>query len=86
MSLIDAANRGDAAAVRQLLAAGADPAARGAHGETALHLAAVGGSVEIVRCLLDAGAGIDARDLLPQHQHDHSGHSHDHPVEHSVER
>ena len=31
-------------------------------------------------------AGIDARDLLPQHHHDHSGHSHDHSVEHSVER
>jgi ABC-type Mn2+/Zn2+ transport system ATPase subunit len=34
----------------------------------------------------DHYAGVDARDLLPQHRHDHSGHSHDHAVEPSVDR
>lgn len=34
----------------------------------------------------DDRAGIDARDLLPQHRHDHAHHSHDHAPDHVAER
>ena len=61
MELLDAASRGDSTAVRRLLAAGADPSARGLLGETALHLAAVAGNTAVLQQLLDAGAVGDAR-------------------------
>jgi ankyrin repeat protein len=60
-----AAKRGDARAVRWLLARGADPNARWSHwgAEVApLHLAAAQGHAAVVRLLLDAGADPRVRD------------------------
>ncbi|MDF1501608.1 ankyrin repeat domain-containing protein [Roseisolibacter sp. H3M3-2] len=59
------AKRGDAEAVRELLARGADPGARWAHWGavvTPLHLAAFLGHVEVARLLLAAGADPSVRD------------------------
>ena len=59
-ALLDAARSGDAAAVRSLLREGADPNAARGDGMSALHLAAEGGSLEVVRVLIDAGARVEA--------------------------
>ncbi len=59
-ALLDAARRGNVAAVRSLLSEGADPNAARGDGMSALHLAAEGGSLEVVRVLIDAGARIEA--------------------------
>ncbi len=56
-----AVDKGDAAAVGQLLEAGTSPSGR-AGGWTALHRAAYGGQAEIARVLLDAGASTKAKD------------------------
>jgi ankyrin repeat protein len=59
------AKRNDVAAVKWLLAHGADPNARWAHWDaevTPLHLAAAQGHTAIVRVLLDAGADVSIRD------------------------
>jgi ankyrin repeat protein len=60
---------GQADAVRRLLALGADPDLRGTfggpshgNGVTALHLAAEGGRLEVIKVLLDAGADVTVRD------------------------
>jgi ankyrin repeat protein len=60
--LLQAAEGGDAARVRELLAAGADPEARDAEGASALMLAAHGGHLDAVRALIDAGADVNAAD------------------------
>jgi ankyrin repeat protein len=57
-----AAQRGDLAAVRALLAAGADPDAADATGRTAVTAAAFGGHAAVVRALVDAGADVDRQD------------------------
>ena len=60
-----AAKQGDLAAVKALLAGGADPNARWAHWDsdlTALHLAALGNHPEVVRALLAAGADSAIKD------------------------
>src|SRR5918999_538109 len=53
-SLIDAASEHSVERVRSLLAKGADPNARGAHGRTALYSAA--GDASVIRLLIEAGA------------------------------
>ena len=55
--LLDAAEAGDAAAVGQLLASGADPDGPGLFGARALHLAARHAHTSTVEALLAAGAG-----------------------------
>ncbi len=54
----DAAMRGDVAAVRELLAGGADVNAAQGDGMTALHWAAEYGDAELARMLLHAGAAV----------------------------
>ncbi|GAB4175588.1 MAG: hypothetical protein OHK0024_12560 [Thalassobaculales bacterium] len=54
--LIDAAQRGDRAALARLLAEGADPGASNDFGNTALMLAAARGDLEMVERLVAAGA------------------------------
>ncbi len=58
--LFCAAVNGDAEAAALLLAAGADPDARGSDGTTPLHGAAESGNVEIIRSLLARGADVNA--------------------------
>ena len=55
-----AAARGDAAEIGRLVAAGADPAARDAHGRTALHVAAHRSQLSAMRALVAAGADPNA--------------------------
>lgn len=60
--LLDAAADGDEAAVRSLLARGADVGATDGKARTALHLAAEGGHEEVVILLLRNGADVQATD------------------------
>ncbi|KAK7873730.1 hypothetical protein R5R35_013262 [Gryllus longicercus] len=62
-SLHEAAERGDAAAVRRFLADGAQVDARDKDGNTALHIAASSGRTEIVDILIAKGAAVDRRGL-----------------------
>jgi hypothetical protein len=62
-----AAASGDAAEVRRLLAAHADPNGAESPGWTPLGIAARGGHVEVVRTLLEAGADPDRRDDTGNH-------------------
>ncbi|XP_049796017.1 GA-binding protein subunit beta-2-like [Schistocerca nitens] len=65
--LIEAAEQGAAEQLRELLAAGADVAARDEWTSwTALHLAAGRGHVAAASCLVGAGAEVDARTSLYQ--------------------
>jgi hypothetical protein len=60
-ALVDAANKGDAKMVRELLAAGADVnhTKEGDDGRTALYRAAMNGHLEAAQALIDAGADVD---------------------------
>jgi ankyrin repeat protein len=57
-----AVDKGEVAAVRQLLQAGTPPNERGPGGWTALHRAAYRGKREITQVLLDAGARMNVKD------------------------
>jgi len=59
--LMAAAESGNAAAVRSLLEAQADPNFRATTGETPLIKAAAQGDIAVIRLLLDAGAAVDGR-------------------------
>jgi len=60
--LLEAARKGDARRVRELLDRGADVNARDKRGFTPLHVAAVNDHVDVAKLLLEHGADIDARD------------------------
>ncbi|MDO8989626.1 MAG: ankyrin repeat domain-containing protein [Sideroxyarcus sp.] len=60
--LIDAVRTGDSAAVRQLLAAGANANARDGEGATLLMLAAYKGDLDMVKTLIAGGADVNACD------------------------
>lgn len=60
--LLAAADRGDTAMIKSLLAAGADMAARDEHGRTPLLLATRGNHVEAAALLIAAGADVNAKD------------------------
>lgn len=65
-----ASRLGHASAVRELLRVGADHAARGANGASALHLACISTNADAVRFLLAAGASPNVREeqgLAPLH-------------------
>ena len=64
--LIDAAGRGDAAGVRDLLARGARLDARDPRGRTALVAAAYGNSLDAAQVLAEAGADVNAKDTTQQ--------------------
>jgi uncharacterized protein len=57
--LLTAISRGDVAAARRALDAGASPAARASSGDPAIVLAAAGGHAALVELLLARGAGVD---------------------------
>lgn len=63
-ALIAAADRGDAARVRALMAQGADVKARDRRGRTALLAATHGNHVEAARLLIAAGADVNAKDNI----------------------
>ena len=78
-AIVDAARRGDAAAVRSLLDHGADARAAQGDGMTALHMAAERGHVEIGGMLLAAGVDVDAQTRIgrytPLHVACRAGHA-----------
>jgi len=59
--LIEAARRGDTAAVQSLLTKGADVNAKGRNGATALIWASENGHLEVVQALLAKGAAVNAK-------------------------
>jgi ankyrin repeat protein len=77
--LLDAAKRGDVAAVQAQLKAGADPNAAQGDGLTPLHFAAQKGSLEMTRILLAARASVSAKtrlgDYTPLHLAAGGGHT-----------
>jgi hypothetical protein len=58
----EVSNRNPVDAVALLLASGADPDAKTPAGDTALHLAAFAGKLEIVRALVEGGADMNVTD------------------------
>ncbi|HVY66773.1 MAG TPA: ankyrin repeat domain-containing protein [Gammaproteobacteria bacterium] len=58
----EVSNRKPVDAVQLLLKAGANPNAKSDEGDTALHLAAFDGKLDIVRALVAGGADLDAKD------------------------
>ena len=61
MSLHDAAKSGDVAAVRRLVASGADLEEPGVEGATPLHYAAHYGHVDVLKTLVELNADIEAK-------------------------
>ena len=60
--LIAAAKLGDVAAVKSLIARGANVNTRTNYGATALHFAADRGHLEVIKVLVEAGADVNAKD------------------------
>jgi ankyrin repeat protein len=63
-TILDAAERGDRAAVSRMLSKGADPDTPGPDGATAIMYAASNGDVELVRALIKAGANVKLKNQL----------------------
>ncbi len=77
--LLAAARKSDAAAVKSLLAKGADVNAKSPYGATPLFFACDRGSAEVVKILLEAGADVNIKDTFYKStpltwaiQHDHA--------------
>ncbi len=70
--MLDAATRGDAAAVRSLLAQGVEVNSTDADGRTALMLAARRGDAALIRSLLSAGADPRRTDRDGHNASDHA--------------
>ncbi|MBI1764962.1 MAG: ankyrin repeat domain-containing protein [Acidobacteria bacterium] len=77
--LLAAARKSDAAAVKALLAKGADVNAKSPYGATPLFFACDRGSAEVVKILLEAGADVNIKDTFYKStpltwaiQHDHA--------------
>src|SRR4051812_14806106 len=66
-ALLDAAKRGDAAAVKSLLKEGVSPNAAQGDGLTALHIAAGQGNLEVVKVLIGAKANVDAKTKIGEY-------------------
>src|SRR5213596_3803816 len=66
--LLAAAQKGDAAGVRAVLAKGVDVNTKFRYGTTALLYAAQKGNSEVVRVLLDHGADVNAKETLSGHK------------------
>lgn len=64
MALIAAAEEGDVADVRRLLAAGVSMNARDARGRTALLAATQANRIETARLLIEAGSDVNAQDVI----------------------
>jgi uncharacterized protein len=64
MSLIEAATRGNAGEVSDLIGAGAPLEVRDPAGRTALLIATQGNDVDVARLLIDAGADVNAKDSI----------------------
>ena len=62
--LLGAAESGDLAEIRRLIAAGVDIEARDTAGRTALLLATHRGNVDVARALIQAGANVNAKDRI----------------------
>ena len=63
-ALITAADRGDVAEVRRLLATGASVHARDAQGRTALLAATYANRIDVARVLIAAGSDVNAKDAI----------------------
>jgi ankyrin repeat protein len=61
-ALVTAATKGDFAAVKRLLAGGADSSSHDTNGYSALNWAARNGHLDIARLLIDQGADVNAHD------------------------
>jgi ankyrin repeat protein len=62
--LLAAVKRSDAAAVKSLIAKGADVNAKTNYDATPLHFAADRGNLEVVKALVEAGANVEAKDTF----------------------
>src|SRR5260221_7200937 len=62
--LLSASRAGDLAAVKTAIEGGAALETKTPYGQTPLYLAAMNGHEEVVRFLLDKGAGTDVRDTF----------------------
>jgi len=71
--LIEAAGKGDLAAVERLLARGAGVDARDGNGRTALLAATHGNHVAVARALIAAGADVNAKDGIEDSPYLHAG-------------
>jgi len=65
--LLEKAKEGDVTEVKYFTSVGANPNAKDMAGRSARHLAAIGGHIEVMQALRDAGADIYAQDYAGDH-------------------
>eukprot|EP01098_Paradermamoeba_levis_P002605 TRINITY_DN1301_c0_g1_i2.p1 TRINITY_DN1301_c0_g1~~TRINITY_DN1301_c0_g1_i2.p1 ORF type:complete len:233 (-),score=28.95 TRINITY_DN1301_c0_g1_i2:383-1081(-) len=71
---IEAARRGDLTTVKNMVSSGIDPSTKDANGTSALHVAAVGGQLEVVKFLVATGADLNPGCCTPIHWACDGGH------------